>query len=329
MKFKSFVGIDVSKKTIDVVIKDGDHRIFNNSSAGFSQMVKWLEKHKHDLRSAVFCFENTGIYSLPLCLYFSQRKLPYVQVPGLAVNKSMGLKRGKSDRIDAQALADYAYLHRENLELTAPLDKDLVRLKQLFALRNRMVKQRAGFIANIKEMTALLGTKKTDVLIKTQSEMMGVLSNKIAHLEEEMFCIIKSNEKLNENLKLATSVKGIGLQTALLMLITTNNFTSFRNARSFACYAGIAPFEHQSGISYKGKVRVSQMANKQMKTLLGNAAATAIQFNPELKAYYNRRLAQGKHKMSTLNIIRNKLVGRVFAAVTRKQPYVDICKFAA
>jgi len=71
------------------------------------------------------------------------------------------------------------------------------------------------------------------------------------------------------------------------------------------------------------------MANKRAKTLLSSAAASAIQCSQEMKLYYQRRIAEGKHHMSTLNIIRNKLVSRVFAAVNRQEPYLDLHKFAA
>ena len=71
------------------------------------------------------------------------------------------------------------------------------------------------------------------------------------------------------------------------------------------------------------------MANKKLKGLLSNAAASCIQFSPEMKTYYERRMQKGKNKMSTLNIIRNKIVARVFAVVNRGTPYVDTMKYAA
>ena len=330
MQFQTFAGIDVSKATLDVFIRESkSHCIFSNSAKGFKQMLGWLKIQGCNVQHTLFCFEHTGLSSLPLSLFLSAHALAFVQVPGLAVKRSMGLQRGKSDCIDAAALSRYAYLYREQLILSTPLDKDLVRLKQLLALRNRMVRQKAAYIANVKELGALLMLPSTDSLISTQVDMIHRLSQQVAGLEKEMLQIVNANTALKQNMELATSVKGIGSQTALTMLVVTGNFTLFANARSFACYCGIAPFEHQSGSSYRGRTRVSHMANKQVKTLLSNAAATAIQYNAEMKIYYTRRLQEGKNKMSTLNIIRNKLVARVFAAVTRKQPYVDTFKFAA
>lgn len=113
------------------------------------------------------------------------------------------------------------------------------------------------------------------------------------------------------------------------MLVYTNCFTAFDDWRKFACYSGIVPFEYQSGTSIKGKKKINHFANKRLKALLSNAACTSIQHNPEMKQYYERRIKEGKNKMSTQNIIRNKIVARMFAVVGRGSEYVDTFKYAA
>ena len=113
------------------------------------------------------------------------------------------------------------------------------------------------------------------------------------------------------------------------MIAYTDNFSKFENWRKFASYCGIAPFPYQSGTSIKGRTKVSHLANKKLKAIINMCAIYAIQHKPEMKAYYQKRVEQGKNKMSTINIIRNKLIARVFAVVKRKTPYVDTYKFAA
>ena len=128
---------------------------------------------------------------------------------------------------------------------------------------------------------------------------------------------------------LISSVKGVGLILAANFLVITNCFTCFENSRQFACYSGIAPFEKQSGTSLKAQSRVSHFANKKMKALLNLAALSAVKYDPELRKYYDKRIKSGKSKMSTLNIIRNKIVHRVFAVVKRGTPYVPLHQYAA
>ena len=115
----------------------------------------------------------------------------------------------------------------------------------------------------------------------------------------------------------------------MYLIAYTNGFTRFKNSRKFASYCGIAPFPYQSGISIRGKTKVNHLANKKLKTLLDLCAKSAIQYNAEMKQYYERRIKEGKAKMSTINIVRNKLLSRIFAVVQRGTPYVNINKYAA
>jgi len=122
--------------------------------------------------------------------------------------------------------------------------------------------------------------------------------------------------------QLATSVTGIGLQTAAYLLLYTNCFTSFNQWRQLACYAGTAPFEHSSGSSIRGRTRLSKVGNMKIKALLSNGASAAIQSENEFSSYYYRKIAQGKAKMIALNGVRNKMLSRVFSVVNRGTPYV-------
>lgn len=79
----------------------------------------------------------------------------------------------------------------------------------------------------------------------------------------------------------------------------------------------------------KGRSKVSRLANLEGKSLLHQCALSAVKSSPEMKIYYERRLEMGKSKMSTLNIIRNKLVARAFAVVNRGTPYVNTLKYAS
>jgi len=66
-----------------------------------------------------------------------------------------------------------------------------------------------------------------------------------------------------------------------------------------------------------------------MKSLLSMSAISAIQHDLELKLYYQKRVEEGKPKMVALNIIRNKIVSRIFATVKRGTPFLELSKFAA
>lgn len=120
-----------------------------------------------------------------------------------------------------------------------------------------------------------------------------------------------------------TSVQAIGTQTAAQLIIPTNEFKDIRDSKKFACYSGFAPFPKESGL-FKGKNRVSPMANKKMKMLLHMAALVAIVHNSDLKTYYERKVAEGKIKMSVINAVRNKLIHRIFTCVNQNRKYENI-----
>jgi len=145
----------------------------------------------------------------------------------------------------------------------------------------------------------------------------------LIRLKKKLDDIIKNNQQIKQMYKLITSIKGVGHQTALFLIVYTDKFTKFDSWRKFASYCGIAPFPNQSGISIRGRTKVSNLANKKIKSLLDLCAKTSIQHNPEMKLYYERRVKQGKSKMSTINIIRNKILSRIFAVVQRGTPYVN------
>jgi transposase len=182
----------------------------------------------------------------------------------------------------------------------------------------------------IKQQTALKTTSgelqefnadASGVIIKESKSLIKIYNKKIKCIDEQMLKIIKEDAELKKQFELVTSVHGVGKQTAIFIIAFTQGFTLFKDWRKFACYCGIAPFEYTSGISIRGKTRVSHLANKKLKSLLTLCALSTIKRENEFKLYYDRRALEGKSNMSTLNIIRNKLISRIFAVVKRGTPY--------
>jgi transposase len=326
------VGIDVSKLTLDVWLhKKQQHKSFSNNEKGFKQLVRWVlnQSETSDFSELAFCYENTGLYSLPLSIYFHNLNACYFQVSGLLVKRSLGLIRGKNDKVDAKNLARFAFLHFHELKPYKLPSENILQLKQLLSFREKMVRQRKAHKAYLHELKNVLNTDKSAFVIQTTVDTIAFLNEKVNTVEKEMLALIKADEALVKTHKLVTSIKGVGMIVSATMIVYTNNFEAFDDWRKFACYSGTAPFEHQSGSSIRGRTRVSSLGNRALKTLLSMSAASAIQYNPEMKLYYRRRLQDGKNKMSTLNIIRNKILSRIFAVVHRQTPYVDLNKFAA
>lgn len=329
--YSNAIGIDVSKDKLDV----NDYQLniygeFANQNPGFNQLLSWVKKHHgRDLKGIIFCFEHTGIYSLSLAVFLDDKKLPFAMVPGLEIKKSLGMVRGKNDKLDAFQIARYAFLRREEIKPYKLPSKDILKLKSLLSLRERMVKHRASYQSHLKEIKRIYKKSDHKLLFESQEKLYKQISAQIKNIENEMLDIIQEDPKLKNIYQLITSVKGVGPILGTTFIVYTNCFTAFDSWRQFASYVGIAPFADESGTSRKKPKRVNHMANKRIKALLSNAASTNIQYSAEMKLYFQKRLKKGKSKMSTQNIIRNKIVSRVFAVVKRGTPYVDTLKYVA
>ncbi|MDO9138308.1 MAG: IS110 family transposase, partial [Lutibacter sp.] len=215
------------------------------------------------------------------------------------------------------------------LKLDTQSPKNIIALKRLLSLRERIVKQRAGYKASLKELSEILSKSENKLLIKTQKNIINSLTKEVNTIEKEIEKIILEDGELKKQYELITTIKGVGKQTALYMIVFTEGFKKFYCWRKFASYCGTAPFPNSSGSSIRGRTKISNLANKKIKSLLDLCAKSSIQFNEEMKAYYNERIAQGKNKMSTINIIRNKILARIFAVINRQSPYVNLMKYAA
>lgn len=323
MKVQQIIGADLSKETIYLACYGLNSylRIANNA-AGFSEMKRWLKSQKIDLSTVMIVMEHTGLYSYHFENYLEQKHLCYCKASPLAIKKSLGLTRGKTDKIDAQRIARYGYEKKDLLQPAKPMNQSLQRLKMLQSTRDLYVKHRTSFICAMKEHTQVV--KPGDILIRLKKQTIEEFTLKIERLEQEIQELLDQEPSLKSSSELLQSIVGVGPVVATTTIIKTGNFTLFANARKFACFCGTAPFEHSSGKSIRGKTRISHLADKNMKTLLDQAAKSALQHDPELKAYYQRRIEKGKSRRSTINIVRNKIIYRMFAVIGRGTPYKKI-----
>jgi len=330
MKFKESLGIDVSKKTLDVMLHcKGVHRQFDNTTKGHKALIVWMKKQTGlTLEQVLICFEHTGLYSLPLAVFLKEQQIKFFMVAALEIKRSLGIVRGKNDKVDAMRIASYAYLRRETLKPFELPSKNILKLQKLVSLRDKLVIQRAGYKAGTKEYKAMLKENESEILLSIHSNLIETMTQQIDIMEKGMIEIMEGDKEIQRLYDLVVSVKGVGFVLASNLLVVTNCFKSFTDSRKFACYAGLAPFERQSGTSLNSRSRVSHYANKKMKALLNMAAFSTIQNDQEIKAYYERRVKDGKSKMSTINIVRNKIVHRIFAVVKRGTPFVPLYKHA-
>lgn len=328
-EFYNFIGIDVSKKTLDVVFifnKDLEqcvYKQFTNDIKGIKSIVAYVNKQKQVcISNTLFCFEHTGIYGRLLATMLNEKRFSIWMAMPIAILRSIGLQRGKNDKVDAKRIAIYAMKNNEQAKLWEPPRKQVELLRELLTARERLITNLKGLKVPINEFKQT-GNKQLALMVEksTRNAIKGIEKD-IKLIEQAMNELIKNDPELNRLHKMITSVPGIGKITAMELICFTNEFKTYAQAKQLACYCGVAPFEHTSGSSVKGRTRVSKMANRSLKTKLHLCAMSAIQWDEELRDYYKRKVAEGKNKMLVINAVRNKLIHRVTAVVKRQTPFI-------
>lgn len=335
LNYKLFIGIDVSKLTIDVAIIDQNgkkigHKKFTNKLFGFDSCLEWVTEQDQS-GAYIFCMEHTGIYSRLLLIYLQDQGFGVCIESGYTIRHSGGMIKGKSDKTDAYRIAEYALGNRFKLKIAGHYDMDINKLHDLMTARTRLVTDLKRLTTPLKEMKECGEGETYELLKKACTPAIDGLGQSIKDLDAIIDQLVEQTAGWKEKVELATSVKGIGKITCFWMMVYTKNFSEQINARKFASLVGIAPFEESSGSSVRKGNHVSHHAHKWFKGILHTSAMSAIRNSPKIKAYHIKKKKEGKKGFVVMNNIKNKLVQTVFAVVRSGVPYQEefIHKMAA
>jgi transposase len=260
--------------------------------------------------------EHTGLYNAHALEVLFQAQFPIWLEASLHIKQAGGLQRGKSDNVDAQRIAEYAYRFRDRLRLWQPPRPVMKKLAELTRLRQRL----QGMISQLKvplteqkhfgdkSLTAQLGQHCSSSLKALVTDLKGV--------EKAIKQLITDDPTLKSLFDLVTSIPGVGQVLATELILASDEFKAIDDPKKLACHAGVAPFEHSSGSSVRGKTRVNHQARKSLKTLLHLAAMSALQVPDELQEYYQRKVKEGKNKIRTDFYDLNKGGRKVFVIIS-------------
>ena len=338
-----FIGIDFSKEKIDVTmisaigLTEQSARVsseFKATPCGYRQFLKWVEEHSCgiDVSSWLFCGENTGDYSKPLCNYLYGKGYDMWLENAKCIKDASGLRRLKTDRADSAMIAEYAMRNHDRALFYRPLSNSLSQLRELFLYRHMIVRHKCSFQVRKEEKRMTMEKSPSRTLISnTGKHFITEFDKAIAKLDKKIKEIIESDEELKHTYAIVTSVPGIGTQNAVCLMVYTNNFHKFDfDARKIACYYGVAPFGKESGTSVHSTPRTHYMANRIIKSMLTQSALIAIRFCPHLKQYFTRLISKGKKMQVALNNVKNKLLHMVTAMVKNDMlyspDYINACQ---
>jgi transposase len=326
------IGIDFSKQTFDATILQaaaltgkGKHQQFQNSSEGFKAFEKWVMQNvgKDAKESAIICGENTGLYSRQFSNKFSKSDYTVWLESALQIKRSMGLNRGKNDKKDSRDIAEYAGRHLDKCKPYIAPSEQIDALQELFSHRRLLMQQKCSLQRRSGELSkALRQNKWLKKSAKTDQTIVNVMDAEIKKIEALMKKIIASDPEIQNTYDILTSMKGLALINAVALIVYTNNFKRFDyDARKICSYWGVAPFASQSGTSLNGKPHVSGYADKYLKSLMSQAAISAMRFCPSIKEYAIHLQERGKHVSIVRNNCKNKMLHILVAMVKNGTKY--------
>ncbi len=309
-------GIDLSQEKFDVNFRkpDGAFKsiIVKNTVL---QIDKFLDTVGPD---AIICAEHTGVYGEILVYLANLRNYKIALVPGYQIKHSLGLKRGKSDKLDAMKIREYGERFTDKLRFLNLESEELKELREIYSLRAILVEQRKMLLTKQKGKEHM--SLNSVFVNHINGDVIFTLGVQIEKLEKEILQLIKSSDELWRSFEIITSVVGIGQVTACELIIKTGNFKRISTARTASSYAGVCPFPNSSGKMVK-KARVSPLADKALKSLLFMCARSALRCNKEYKLYFSKKSMEKKQYYLIMNNIANRLLRTVYALIESGQRF--------
>lgn len=322
-KKKLKIGIDISKLTLDVcyfVDNEKCHQQVKNKPSSIKSFLLKLKK-RHNVIDLELFMENTGLYNWAIYQVGKELDILIYVINPLHLKRSIGLTRGKDDKIDAVRILLFSERFYDTLKPYPIPSKVIQKIKLMFALRSRIIDAKKLFKAPITEVKSMVEKENYKEVLSISNKIIKQLDSQLKAVEKELDLMIQEDECIYENFQYITSVQGVGKVLACYLILKTNNFTLLNDPKKLACYAGVVPFDYQSGTSIYRKPRVSFLADKKLKKILHMAALRVVRLDGDLKKYYIKKVIEGKNKMSVINAVRNKLITRICSVVNNKRIY--------
>lgn len=309
------VGIDVSKKTLDVCAIYDDKirkKSFANTESGFKKLISWTSEL--GMVDPHICLEATGCYSEPLAdfLFNAGYKISVVNPLPIKAFRMSQMIRQKTDRSDCEVIAKFCLQNdprywKPKSQTGKELHEINCRLDSLKMELNRLNNQLEKSYSNEKVKTSI-------------GEEMDFIKNQIKTLENEAEQIISQNEKLKRNFEIITSIQGVGSKLALAILADAD-FERFQNGRQYAAFAGVTPSHFQSGTSVKRKSQISRMGSPNLRKILYMNALVVKNRNGNFSDFVERLQKKGKPAKVIIVAIMRKLMNIIYGMLKNDQKF--------
>ncbi len=278
---KPYIGLDVSKKLLELAVYESDYRCcYANKASAFGELIAELVT----LQPALIVLEATGGLEKPVVAAMHTAGLPVVVINPRQVRdfaKAVG-QLAKTDRLDAQVLAHFAAAIKPPLRpIKSAAEQDL----------DALVGRRGQLVDMLAAEKNRRGTAPNDTVRDQIDEHIKWLEGRIAALDRQLKELMKTSATWNHTNQILRSVPGFGPVVSFSMVANLPELGKL-NRQKISKLVGLAPLNRDSG--QKRGVRHIYGGRASVRSMLYMATLTAIRHNPVIKAFYERLIANHK-----------------------------------
>jgi len=316
------LGIDVGKSELYACLLRPElkaaRQVVGNTPEGRASLHQWLEAQKVMAQETSVVMEATGVYweRIALKLHLAGYKVSVVNAAQIKFYAKSTLRRGKTDKMDAELIARYGETMRP--ACWTPTERAQEDLRALIHERDAIV----SLITLEKARRHALDHRERaqELVVELSQARLALLEKQRAALEGAMDTCIAESIQLNEQVSLLSSVPGIGRLTAAIVLAETSQLRDVQDSRQWAAYAGLSPVPRQSG-AMVGRCRISKIGNSRLRKAFYLSAVTVSRLKNPLGDYYRRLVAAGKPKKVALIALARKILRTSFAVLRSGVPF--------
>lgn len=259
--------------------------------------------------------EATGFYGLALAeyLYAQKYSVSIVNPACIKAYSRSRLSRHKTDKIDAQLIAEYA--SKQNLKLWHPTSPLLKEIRELYRCLQAL-KQQLNQVHNHLENKTL-----PECILQVWRSLKAELKKKIEKIELLATDRLSKDVHLYQDYRNLQTIPGVSKTTAFAMIAEIPDISSFQTARQLAAFAGLTPCHRRSGSSVRGKERLSKMGSPALRKALYFPAIVSKKYNPIIKKFCSNLSMKGKHSMTIIGAAMRKLLHIIFGVLKNKVPF--------
>jgi len=328
---KQNIGADLSKNDFKVSFHQlfdtqksriKSSRKFANTVSGFKEFVKWINKHKAPNVQVRVTLEATGVYYEQLVHFLNEKTDFYISVllpnTSKAYFKSLNIK-SKTDEIDAKVLGQMGL--ERNLKVWKPISKQMRTLRQYTRFRNSLQATKTMVSNRLHAMEHSFDPSKK--VMKQLKKQIRLLDRQIEETEHLIEDLVQADTVLKERITNICEAKGFKLVTIATIVAETDGFVLFTSRGQVVSYAGYDIVQNQSGISIKGKTRISKKGNSHIRKALFYPAMTLARFEPQFKRLYERVFDRTKIKMKAQVAVQRKALVLIYTLFKKNEPYIS------